>query len=875
MMQLPTNAETILNSALAQIAIANKADLSGLTQVVELIGSLATIPALPRALQTQSVRTGLLVEQIIMGDSEFTSGLEKVSQSLQRMIASLSTFAHEDDAPRSARNQIQAAAQPPGVPSNQKQSSDQRTLEATENTALVVGFSSQLANALEDFESYIMELEKGDHSARDAIKRQLHTWKGEFGVLGLSDYSAMIHEVEEAIEQGSFGIDNYFRLKDLLSMRNLHFAAGHLVPLLAAEHASLFAGTTLNTVQTDGVVVDVALTEAVGLQQGSAGELFKQLNLADCDPTLISDFIMESRDHIHTAESMLLELETDPSNAESINSTFRACHTIKGVAGFLNLSEISRLSHSMENIMDNARKGEVALSSAHIDVLLEAMDCLKALVCAVEKVLEGEAYSIPDSYEPILHRLDNPQSVASAEAPPSVRAEQKIGEILIATGAAGKETIDKALALQSEGDTRKLGQILMEEQLVQPRELGRALAGQSLAQKTKTVEDTIRVPVDRLDQLIDAIGEAVIAQSMVSADRLIRESGDQGLERKIAQSNLIMRQIQELSMSLRMVSVRSTFQKMARLVRDLSKKTGKVVNFVMEGEDTELDKTVVENIGDPLIHMVRNSVDHGIESAEERCAAGKPEQGSLTLRAYHKAGNVVIEIEDDGKGLDKEAIWQKALEKGLVRSDAKCSDNDIYNFIFMPGFSTAKQVTDVSGRGVGMDVVRRNIQALRGSIEIRTERGKGTVFTIRLPLTLAIINGMVVRIAKERYIIPTLSIVDSLRPTPEQIQSITAKGEMLNVRGDLMQFVRLSKLLGSTKGVVTEFCDGIALVVEDMLGKKIGLFVDEILGQQQVVIKSLGDGLGDVDGVTGGAIMNDGSVSLILDVAELVRMAQE
>jgi two-component system chemotaxis sensor kinase CheA len=335
---------------------------------------------------------------------------------------------------------------------------------------------------------------------------------------------------------------------------------------------------------------------------------------------------------------------------------------------------------------------------------------------------------------------------------------------------------------------------------------------------------------------------------------------------------MIMRQLQELSMSLRMVSIRSTFQKMARLVRDLSKKSGKEIHFVTEGEDTEIDKSVVENIGDPLIHMIRNSVDHGLESPEERIAKGKNPFGTILLKAYHKAGSVYIEIKDDGKGLDKELIFNKAVQKGLCKADDTLSEAEIFHFIFLPGFSTAKTVTDISGRGVGMDVVKRNIESLRGSVEIASEKDKGTLFTIRLPLTLAIIDGMIVRVDQSTYIVPTLSIIETIATSIEQFVNVLNKGELIKIRDSLIPVIHVSKIFGNqshTFGGKSK----IALIVEDMMRRRTGLVVDEIIGQQQVVIKNLGNGLGDIPGISGGAIMSDGTVSLIIDVSGIVKTA--
>jgi two-component system chemotaxis sensor kinase CheA len=311
---------------------------------------------------------------------------------------------------------------------------------------------------------------------------------------------------------------------------------------------------------------------------------------------------------------------------------------------------------------------------------------------------------------------------------------------------------------------------------------------------------------------------------------------------------------------------------MARLVRDLGKKANKPVEFVMAGEDTELDKTVVDRIGDPLVHMIRNAVDHGLEAdPEDRKRAGKPETGRVELRAYHKGGNIYIEVEDDGRGLDREAILAKARERGVVDDSDVLSDREIFNLIFEPGFSTAKKVTDVSGRGVGMDVVRRNIEALRGQVEIRSEPGKGSVFIIRLPLTLAIIDGMVIRVGLERYIIPTLSVVMSIRPDKKDLSTVLQRGEMLALQGSLIPLFRLGRLF-SVDGAEQDPTKSLVIIVEDD-GERTGLVTDELLGQQQIVIKTLGETMRGIPGVSGGAIMPDGQVGLILDVGGLVKLA--
>jgi len=324
-------------------------------------------------------------------------------------------------------------------------------------------------------------------------------------------------------------------------------------------------------------------------------------------------------------------------------------------------------------------------------------------------------------------------------------------------------------------------------------------------------------------------------------------------------------------MSMRMVPLKATFSKMARLARDVSHKLGKNVNFITDGEDTEIDRNLVDIINDPLVHMVRNAMDHGVETPDERRAAGKPEQGTVKIAAYHSAGSVVVEISDDGKGLDREVLLAKARERGLVGETAELSDREVFNLVFEPGFSTAKVVTDVSGRGVGMDVVKKNIERLRGTVEIKSEKGAGSVFKMSLPLTLAIIDGMVIRVGCETYVIPTISIIRSVKPAEEDVSTVFGKGEMLKLQGHLIPLYRIGRIYG-LDGATDDLKEAIVVIVEDE-ERQAGLVIDELVGRQQVVIKSLGQTMKNIPGISGGAIMPDGRVGLILDVGGLLRFA--
>lgn len=873
-----TSVQSILDHIAGRLPLVEKSDLSVLVSILCDFEKFDVEPDLPQAFKTLAKRSVKLINTMISGEIDFNAGYRKLSECVDKLAKGLFAFENKNEEVNQKINKT-SISNDENV--TKPDTSASPLLEEIKD--LIIKFASNQQIILEDFEALILDLDKGGPRNVDQIKRILHTWKGEFGVLDLSEYSALIHEVEEKLENRTLTVDNLFRLKDFLSGRISQLASGKYIPVSRSDRETIFEPSGCDKRIEPNCKTEPEKHDKQKVKQESPPESKPHSpenvpvyggNPFTGEASMMGDFITESRDHLSTAETLLLELETDPTNIESINTVFRSWHTIKGVAGCLGLKEINSMAHSMESLMDKVRKKEIVLNSGHIDLLLASNDSLKDLLAAVEKAVDGLPFQVPDSYSSLMNRLTDPSVVCSIPSSiPVVPPDKKIGEILIDSGVTTHEDVKNALTLQVEGDKRRIGEILIQEKDISSRIVGSALATQTASRQVKSIEETIRVPVLRIDQLVDTIGEAVIAESMIYAHPTIASINDSSLHTKIAHANSILRSIQELAMSLRMVSVKSTFQKMARLARDLSKKCDRDIDFVTEGEDTELDKSVVENIGDPLIHMIRNAIDHGIESREERRNAGKPAKATVKLKAYHRAGSIFVEVSDDGKGLDKTAILQKAISKGICKSESNLTDQEIYQCIFLPGFSTAKIVTDVSGRGVGMDVVRRNIEALRGSVEISTTPGKGTTFTIRLPLTLAVVDGMIVQSCNNHYIIPTLAIVESLRPDLDQIDTVMEKCKMIKVRDELIQLVHLDLLLSNNKNK-WDFSDGIVMIVEDMFGKKIGLYVDEILGQQQVVIKSLSTELGDIAGVTGGAIMSDGRVSLILDIGGIVKMAE-
>ncbi|MEJ5358164.1 MAG: chemotaxis protein CheA [Desulfobacterales bacterium] len=586
------------------------------------------------------------------------------------------------------------------------------------------------------------------------------------------------------------------------------------------------------------------------------------------DPDLLAEFITESNDLIQNAEEALLSLEHDPDDLEAVGRVFRAFHTIKGTAGFLELTLINELGHHAESLLSRVREGEIRYRGGYADLCLQALDTIKQLIAGVERALAGGALLKPEGYDRLLEILKNPEAHGVSEEPSEAGAP-RIGDILVSQGKVEREAIEEALE-RYPGE--KAGVAIVKSQAASLADVCQALRVQKqMRAGAGAVESSVRVSTQRLDRLIDMVGELVIAHSMVAQDALVTGGGHHGLAKKVAHTSKIVRELQDISMSMRMVPLKATFNKMARLARDVGRKLGKNVAFVTEGEDTEIDRNLVDVVNDPLVHMVRNAVDHGIESPEERRAAGKPEQGTVKIAAFHSAGSVVVEISDDGKGLDREAILAKARERGLVAENAEPSDREVFNLIFEPGFSTAKVVTDVSGRGVGMDVVKKNIELLRGTVEIRSEKGKGSVFRMSLPLTLAIIDGMVIRVAKETYVLPTIAIVRSVKPSAADLHTVFGQGEMLRLQGRLIPLVRLAEVY-HLEGACRELAEAIVVVVEDG-ERQAGLVVDELVGRQQVVIKSLGETMKNIPGISGGAILPNGRVGLILDVGGLLRFA--
>jgi two-component system chemotaxis sensor kinase CheA len=555
------------------------------------------------------------------------------------------------------------------------------------------------------------------------------------------------------------------------------------------------------------------------------------------DPEMVGDFILESREHLTQVEIQMMTLEKEPDNTESINTVFRAFHTIKGLAGFMDLNAIREVAHEAETLLDLVRNRKLQITPPVVDIVLAAADFLKAWLKRLETVLAGAEAGPEPEKQALLERIQRGVRGEPDSAVPQPEAQ--------------KQAAPAGMDITHE-------QVISE---VQPNGVERRGADRRApGAETRAV----KVDTAKLDFLVDMAGELVIAQSMVRHHPELAALRNPALLRSVAQLARITGDLQKTAMSMRMVPVGGLFQKMSRLVRDLARKSGKQAEMEAIGGETELDRNVVEELADPLMHMVRNAADHGLETPEERRAAGKDPTGRIRLRASHQAGHIVIEIADDGRGLIREKILAKARRTGLVEDGDSLADSEVFSFIFHPGFSTAEKVTDISGRGVGMDVVKKQIQKLRGRVDIESAAGKGTSFFLRLPLTLAMIDGLVVGVGSERYVLPIFSVREMLRPTAEMVFTVENRQEMALVRNCLLPVVRLYKRFGVTPR--SELATESLLIVAEAGGRSFCLMVDELIGKQEVVIKSLGETLKDIPGVAGGAILGDGRVGLILDL---------
>ena len=621
---------------------------------------------------------------------------------------------------------------------------------------------------------------------------------------------------------------------------------------LAAERATIIIGPLTAAVEPPPEMPAAGADPALGL-----GEPLP----IEANPDTAAEFLTEASEYVETIERLMLLIEAEPT-AEHLNGIFRAFHTIKGLSGFLHLRRIQILAHASEDLLDRMRTGTVVIDRQVVDLLLSALDQLKML-------LSGLGAGIASGHLPPSPHL--PTVITALRIAAGTRTPAQ-AQILAANHDPQRAARDLVLAIPTHlqpaaglcEDFADAGQMSPRASSpAQGQQAAPPLAVQAMA------SSSMRVDIARVDALNDAIGELVIAQNMVSCCPELRALGSRRVQVLLAQLDRVTRSIQDMSMRLRLVSIQPVFQRMVRLGRDAAKGLGKEVEIITEGEDQELDKSVVERLGDPLVHLVRNAIDHGLEQSAVREAAGKPRMGRVTLRAFRRAGGFCVEISDDGRGLDRQRILAKAIECGLIRENQALRDDEIINLIFLPGLTTVEQVTDLSGRGVGMDVVRRMVEEMRGQVQLASEPGHGTTITIALPLTLAIIDGMEISVAEQRYILPTLSVVTTLRPTPQMLTGFRNRGCLLTFGGRQIPVYDLRAMFGQGGMPASR---PLVVVVEDG-NRQAALMIDGIHGRHQVVVKSMSRGLPPAPGIGGATIGGDGRVCLVCDVAGLIQLA--
>ena len=752
--------------------------------------------------------------------------------------------------------------------------------EQDERREMVHDFVTESREMLDDIEPQILALEKHasqsgdiDDEILNTIFRLFHSLKGMASFLDLQTVMQVTHEAETLLDifrkrqmpmegehvellcrTSDFVRDLLDVIEQRLSDNGYEDAAGKIIGEIQTK---INDGRNRETTVIEPVVAKPEGTEPVAVEPVSeiAQSLENEpiLDFAEefkltITPEMIKRFTDEAMDTFEEAETTLLQMELRPNDKELIEQVFRNFHSFKGNAGFFGYADFEKLSHKAENLLDSVRDGRSSASPAIISVLLSVVDVLRIGVHSLEK---GELISIPNLAQLL-------QAMAEVEA-------GSVEQSTTATATGNDQETEKVASKLSQpknGDST-------EKDEGQDATAGGGRNGGADKKSAAASQMALRVDVEKLDQLLDLVGEMVISVSMVSNSPDLVGLNLDRFEKSIMHLTKITRDIQDVSMSMRMIPLSGVFRKMVRLVRDVSMKENKKVDLEIIGEETEVDKTIIEQISDPLVHLIRNAVDHGVESPAARVAAGKSETGRVTLEAKHSAGEVWILIKDDGNGINRDKLLKKAIERGIANEDAYgWKDEDVYKLVFEPGLSTAAQVSSISGRGVGMDVVKRNIEKLRGRIDIRSTPGAGTIFILRIPLTLAIIDGMIVQVGDIKYAIPITSINESLRPAENQI-TVTPEGlELLNVRHQLLPVIRLHEVY-KVKHARTRLTEGILIVVEHDL-KKYCLFVDEMVGQHQIVIKGLPEYFGRIRGVSGFAILGDGEISTILDIAGLV-----
>jgi two-component system, chemotaxis family, sensor kinase CheA len=728
---------------------------------------------------------------------------------------------------------------------------------------------------MDDVEPQLVELEQSQDDAGNvdlevvnSIFRLFHSMKGSAGFLELDNIVKLTHKAENLLdifrkeEAQLEGPDVTLLLKTIDLLRKV------MEDLAESGHDNAFVAEVDSQVAQLQVSITAKLDTAPSNAEsslepelelegdpGDSKKAPKSLPQIAITPEMHARYMEEADELLDLAEQNLLQALQDGADSQDLSEALRCLHSFKGNSGFMGYSHLEKLTHRTESVLECVVEGDVEADESALGVFLGVVDLTRRSVVDLANGAPYDEASFQALHEH-LERLmpmdpipetveEKPEEPAKAEAPQPKKGFIPLSNMKADTAkpAAGKQAASPSQPAASKPA---------------PAKTTASKAGGS-----------IRVDLNKLDSLMNLVGELVIAEAMVTRNPDLLGHEFENLEKASHHLRRITSDLQDVAMSVRMVPLSGTFKKMVRLVHDTALKAGKKVNLDLTGEETEVDKTVIEQISDPLVHIVRNAIDHGLESAEERALTDKPESGTVTIGARHESGEVWITVSDDGKGLDRDVILAKAIQKGLVEGDgSELRDEDVYRLIFEPGFSTAAQVTEISGRGVGMDVVRKNIEKINGRVDIKSTLGKGSQFIMRIPLTMAIIEGMLVSVGRSTYNIPLLSIREAVRPLQDQVTKTPEGIEVVKLRDAMIPVIRVHQMYG-IQPTYSELNEGILVIVEND-GTTAALFVDEILGQQQTVVKGLSDYMGSPHGVSGCTILGDGRISLILDVATIL-----
>ncbi|HED09182.1 MAG TPA: chemotaxis protein CheA [Caldithrix abyssi] len=741
---------------------------------------------------------------------------------------------------------------------------------------ILIDFINESNEALEKTELVLLGLEENlsaggevDENDINTIFRTFHSIKGSAGFIGLVGMNHLTHEAETLLDNIRKGktnlqkthIDIFLEVSDTLMMMMNHLHENFSeegfpgdIDELKQRIIKLIEETAPVAPQDKSRGGAGKKTKSSAKSSGKTKEEEKPAvtdSMVDAliSPELVKQFVVDASELLDGMEQDLLALEKAPDTMELIESVFRNMHSLKGNAGFFNYSDISQVCHQAETFLDMVRSGNVQAESNQISLILQVLDFLRI---AIENLDNGKPPVISGKIG-LLDLMTDVFALDTTEEPETNETPSK--EEVKRAAEENNEQKPEAKAVK---DANQVKSKPVAKPSVKPH---------------SSMSDVIRVDVEKLNKLMNLVGEIVISESMVSHNPDLRGLELESVEKSISYLQKNVRELQELATAMRMIPLNGLFSKMKRLIRDLATKNGKKIDLIINGGETEVDRSVLEHISDPLVHILRNSADHGIEVPEARKKRGKTETGRIELSAKQVGGEIWIVVEDDGNGLNREKILNKALEKGLItENDMDMPDEKVWNLIFQPGFSTADQVSDISGRGVGMDVVVRNVEKIRGRVEVDSMDGQGTRVNLRIPLTTAIVDGMLMRVEETIYAIPTLDIKESLQVGDQHVVDLMDGQEVIKIREQLIPILRLHEL-HELSFKAKPLSEGIVVVTEKG-PQGIGFLVDEILGQQQLVIKPLPGYLGNIRGVSGCAVLGNGEICLILDLSNLIKMVE-